>query len=312
MYALRVKKEEAEKKIREAKERGIFDSSRKVVREGEFVFIPVKRKVRGAVEKELPERKRVESLREKYGIGSYDIVGDIAIVFIPPDLWEKRFEIGKHLMKIHRKLRAVYAEAGATEGEFRIKPLELVAGEGSETVHRENGLRFKLDVTKVYFSPRQATERKRIVKYVREGDVVAVFFAGICPIPVYISKFSKAKKIYAIEKNPWACRYARENIEMNRCANIELICGNVREEYRKLPPCDLVIMPLPKGSLDFLEEAREVLKAGGRVVIYVASREEELDEKVKKIGSYFEIEEVRREKEIAPREYRFVVVGVRR
>ncbi len=251
-------------------------------------------------------------LKEKFGVRSYDIIGDVAIIFIPPELWERRFEIGKELMKIHRRLKAVYAEAGKTEGSFRLKPLELIAGiDEPETLHKEHGLRFKLDVKRVYFSPRQSSERLRLAKLVEPGSVVCVFFAGIGPIPVYLAKFADPKKIYAIEINPVAYMYMLENLALNKIKNVVPILGDVREKYKLIPePCDLVIMPLPIGSLLFLEEAKAVLKKDGRAVIYVGCYEGELEDKLKEIEKAgFEVLDVRREKEIGPRKYRFVVLA---
>ncbi len=307
MWALKVAKEDAQREIVRLKYEGIFDRSRKVVRQGDHVIVPVLKKVPGSVEADLPPVNRLKSLKEEFGIGSYDVVGDIAIVFIPREKWDERFEIGAHLMKIHRGLRAVYAESGATSGEFRVKPLELVAGEGSETVHRENGIKLRLDVTRVYFSPRQVSERMKLVNYFKGAERVAVFFAGVGPIPIYLSKFAGVKEIYAVEKNPAACEYMRMNVNDNRCENVHVMCGDVRDLWKEIPPCDAVIMPLPRGSLGFLEEALGVLKEGGTAVIYVASKEEELESRLEKITRFFKVMEVRREKEIGPREYRFVV-----
>ena len=307
MYALKVKEKNAQKEIDKLKSEGFFDITRKVVRGGGHVFIPISKRLPGSVEKEMPLKERLPSIRDKFGIGAFDIIGNIAVVWIPDELLPKKHEIAEHLVKLYPRVKAVYARQGAIGGNFRIPNLELLLGRGTSTVHTENGLRFKLDVKKAYFSPRQASEREKLVTYVDKGDVVAVFFAGIGPIPVYVSKFTEASEVYAIEHNPAACKYIEENLMLNGCKNVKVFCGDVKEEVKKIPRCDLVIMPLPKGSLDFLDEAQKSLKLGGRVIIYTSSTEEELDEKLDTVRKKFKIDDVRQELEIAPKEFRFVI-----
>lgn len=306
MYALKVRKEQALKKIEGLKELGAYDSSRKPVRDSEHVFIPV-REMPGAIKKELPMRTRQKSLREAFGIGSFDVMGDIVVMLIPDNQWGERKGIAGHIMKIYRRVKAVYARRGAIGGEFRLPELELIAGRGSETTHTERGLQFKLDVTRAYFSPRQSSEREKLLEYVKPGSTVAVFFAGIGPIPVYFSKFTKAKTIHAIESNPVACEYMRGNLRLNGCENVEVMCGDVRKRYKELNGCDLVVLPLPMGSGEFAKEAHDVLKSGGLAIFYVGSTQEELDDKLGGIKSRFKIEEIRKEIQIAPRVFRFVV-----
>ena len=71
----------------------------------------------------------------------------------------------------------------------------------SETVHKEFGSRFLLDVKKVYFSPRLATERKRITDHVKNNEIIVDMFAGIGPFSISIARKHKVK-IYAIDINP--------------------------------------------------------------------------------------------------------------
>lgn len=309
MYALKVREKDAQREIHQLRNSKEFDFSRKVARKGGFVFIPVVEGVPGAVRKELPLRRRIPSLKDKYGISSFDLVGDIGILWIPDELADKKGEIARHMVELYPRLKAVYMRKGAIGGDFRLPDLELLEGGGSETIHVENGLRFMLDVRKTYFSPRQASEREKLARYVDPGDVVAVFFAGIGPIPAYVSHFTEAESVYAVEHNPDACRFMEKNMRLNRCGNVRVTCGDVREEIRRLPRCDLVIMPLPKDSVDFIDEAREVLKQGGRAIVYVASTKEGLEGKLEAIRKKFSIEEVRRELEISPREFRYVVHG---
>ncbi len=311
MHAVKVKKTEAQKTLNRLKAEGRYDSSREIMKEGDFVWIPVKGRLPGSVEKQLKAKERTPSLGSAYGIHSFDIVGDISIVFIPDKQRAFKQAIGRHIMKLHPHIKAVYMEVAAASGDFRLQELELIAGRGSETVHKENGLKFKLDVTKVFFSPRQLTERMKLTEFVDDGDEVCVFFSGIAPIPIYLSRFSKPKKIVGIELNPDSHRYATENVRLNRAWNVELINGDVRKVVPRLAEgrrFDLVVLPLPKGALPFLETAGQALKKGGRAIVYVASSPDSLESKLDIFrGQGFEVETVRKELQISPKEWRYAV-----
>ncbi len=310
MWGLPVAKEKAEEVRKKLKKLGLLAQGYIPEKTASKVIFPLKKYYPGAVKYDFRKRERKKSLKELFGIGSFDLMGNVAVVYIPEELWEKRKEIGEQLLKLYKGLTTVYARKGKVEGEFRVRPLELIAGRPKEAFHREHGLSFLLDPRKVYFSPRQATERLRIAKLASQlkASRIGVFFAGIGPLAVYLEKFNPhAKEIYAIEKNYWAVFYMVKNLEINGCRKVRAILADVREAAWDLPPLDLLLMPLPKGSLEFLEEARAVLKEGGLSVIYVASKETELKEKLEKIKKYFKIKKVRKELQIGPREYRFVV-----
>ena len=77
--------------------------------------------------------------------------------------------------------KAIYRKGSEIKGVIRTRSLEHLAGEDqSETIHTEYGSKFLLDVRKVYFSPRLATGRERIVKQVKDGEVI------IDPLPGWV------------------------------------------------------------------------------------------------------------------------------
>ena len=93
MYAVKVAKRNAQKKIDELRASGNYDSSRKAVRDDTYVFLPVKKEIKGAIKKELPSHKRITSLKKEFGISSFDVIGDIAVVLIPEKQWKDRDRI---------------------------------------------------------------------------------------------------------------------------------------------------------------------------------------------------------------------------
>ena len=165
---------------------------------------------------------------------SFDVVGDIAIIRLPDELIPHAREVGGALMVVLPRLRTVALDRGV-RGEFRVRDLQVVAGEDStRTVHVEFGLRFRVDPARVYFNPRLANERMRVTSLVSKGEVVVDMFAGIGPFSVTIARHAKPSIVYAIDINPEAVTLMRENISLNRVPGIVPILGDARMEIRRL------------------------------------------------------------------------------
>ncbi len=208
---------------------------------------------------------------------SFDLIGSdkkfIAIIQIPEELNEYKVEIANAIKKIHKNVVTILNKISARQGEFRLYEFEKIIGEETEVIHKEYGYFLKLDVTKVYFNPREANERQKIAKKVKENEKVLVMFSGIAPFAIAIAKRVNVAKIVCIEKNPYAHFYALENVRLNKLEDkIECICGDVRDVVPKLnEKFDRILMPLPFGAEDFLEYALMVSKSGTIVHFYSLS-----------------------------------------
>jgi len=161
---------------------------------------------------------------------SFDVVGDIAIIDIPDELVKKEKIIAETLLNMLKNVKVVCKKAGIHKGVFRTQKLKVLAGEKrKETIHKENDVRIKIDVEKVYFSSRLSTERKRIYQLVKPGESVLVMFSGCAPYPCVIAKNSQAKYVYGIEINPEAHKLGVENLRLNKLSNVFLINDDVRK-----------------------------------------------------------------------------------
>ena len=201
--------------------------------------------------------------------GSFDIIGDVVILEIPDDLENYKELIGEAALKFTKR-KAVFRKTSEIKGIIRTRELEHIAGEDiSETIHQEFGCRLMLDVRNVYFSPRLATERKRVADSVKDGEVIVDMFAGVGPFPVLIAKSHKVK-IYAIDINPEAYKYAEKNIELNKVQDKVIpILGDVREVLEnKDVKADRIIMNLPGSAYEFLDTAMQHIKPGGIIHYY--------------------------------------------
>ena len=214
------------------------------------------------LEKELTSEE-IENLKT-----SFDTIGDIVILEIPDELVPKKKIIGKATLDFTKR-KAIYMKKSAVHGTIRIRDLELIAGEDDPvTIHKEHGARLKLNVKEVYFSPRLATERKRVSDSVHDNENILDMFCGIGPFPIVIAKNNNVN-ITGVDINENAIKYFKENIHLNKLKNIEAICGDVREVSASFKmKFDRIIMNLPGLAYDFLDVAMNLIEDDGIINYY--------------------------------------------
>ncbi|MFH1095702.1 MAG: class I SAM-dependent methyltransferase family protein [Candidatus Micrarchaeota archaeon] len=295
--ALAVPKKSAQEAHRLLIRHGALDHLFKIKREGGRVLFPIlpslEKKVKalklgetGRVVFEKSARRPL-SLQELLApylseqemarlIGSFDIVGDIAVLEIPDALAHQQERIAAAMLELYKHVKVVAKKTDGTGGPYRIRPVEVIAGEQrTRTVCKESGCEFEVDLNEVYFTPRFSSERLRIAGQVKSGENVLVLFAGVAPYAIVIEKKaspkSKPAKIICVELNPRAVELARRNVERNKCRRIEVIEGDVKEVLAKprfLGWADRVLMPHPSDSLSFLPQALRSTKDGGILHLY--------------------------------------------
>lgn len=327
----------------------IFDQSHKIAHQDQFLLIPLVERpspvvlaelkipfeiVEAEVEPTVPAKERkprnlIEALENKltpFELAiipvSYDIVGDIAIIEIPEGLMHAQNLIAKAVFDVHPQIRVVAKKVGAVGGEFRVREAQVIAGETrTTTIHKEYGCRFKVDINKVYFSPRLATEHKRVASQVRPGETIVDMFAGIGPFSILIAKSMPIEKIYAIDKNPVAVEFLKENIKLNKVeGRVIPFLGDTKKiiETKLKNQADRVIMNLPHTAFEFLDSAISALKPAGGVIHYyeIGSEEqhdiferaiERITSSAKKAGREIEILHKRIVRPYAPYEYQIAV-----
>ncbi len=275
------------------------------------------------VEREFEEYRKGKSIGDvlkdvltpeerEHLVKSFDIIGNVAIIDLPPELYHRKKEVARAIKEVHPSVRTVAIKVGPMEGEFRVPRLEVVEGDSLVTEYREHGVRMRLDVGKVYFSPRLSYERIRIARLVKEGEVVGVFFAGVGPFAFVIEKHARPSYVYAIEKNPVAARYLWENIALNKSRVIG-VKGDVREVVPRAfrGTSDRVVMPMPKGGVDFLDVAVEAIRERGVIHVYAFGREEdpysEVERKLEELGVPYRVLFRRKVSDYAPGIWRVVV-----
>jgi tRNA (guanine37-N1)-methyltransferase len=220
---------------------------------------------------------------------SYDIIGDIAVIRVPEALQQQSEIIAETVMQTHKRVRSVWRQVGPVSGDLRLRELDWVAGERrTETVHREHGCIFKVDLRRCYFSPRLSYERMRIARQVQPGEVIVNMFAGVGCYSIVIAKHSEANKIFSIDINPVAVKYMQENVELNKVKEQVLpLEGDAKKivEERLRNVANRVLMPLPERAYEYLDCAVLALKLTGGWIHYYdfehAGKGEKPIEKVK-------------------------------
>lgn len=208
---------------------------------------------------------------------SYQIVGDIMLVKLMKIKSPKQKQkIAQAILKLLPYVKTV-CEIKEIKGELREPSVKVLAGNGTVTVHKENEILYKIDVSKIMFSKGNLSERKRLLNQVKDGEIIVDMFAGIGYFSLPIAKFTKAKEMIALEKNPVAYNFLTDNIALNKITNLIAIQGDCITAARSFPAkADRILMGYFPGTEQFLPAAIWMAKPGCIVHFHNIYAEKEL------------------------------------
>jgi len=204
-----------------------------------------------------------------------EFIGDIALIRTPLGMEPEVLKpLAEEILKRFTFVKSVWAAIPGVEGPWRLRKHVLLAGENrSETLYREHGCVFKVDINKVYISPSLNYEHIRVARLVQPGETVLNMFAGAGLFSIIIARHAKPRKIYSIDINPYAYQYMVENVKLNHVEDIvEPILGDAGEiiESRLAGSSNRVLMPYPELALEYLDKALKALMNGrGRIHVYL-------------------------------------------
>jgi len=203
---------------------------------------------------------------------SFDVIGDIAIIKIPPSNISSAEMVAKQIMAVHRNIRTVLTPVTPIAGDFRVRELRLLAGESkTNTIHKESGCIFMVDVEKTYFSPRLSFEHQRIASLVKSNETVVNMFAGVGCFSIIIAKTVSPVRVYSIDVNPTALKCMEKNVNINKVqSSVFPILGDSKDiiSAQLGGIADRVLMPLPEKALEYLPYALTALKPSGGMIHY--------------------------------------------
>ena len=195
----------------------------------------------------------------------WEKIGDILILKLPEGLGDK--EVVAEVYARVLNCRTVMEDVGGIKGVKREPDLCFLYGdEATETIHLENGIYFKLDVSNIMFSSGNIDERIRMATISSPDETVVDFFSGIgyftIPMAVY-----RSPHIIACELNPIAYKYLLENINLNHVE--DRVTGLLGDCRKVAPPhvADRIVLGYFE-SYDFLPYAFKVLKRKGGIIHY--------------------------------------------
>jgi tRNA (guanine37-N1)-methyltransferase len=199
-----------------------------------------------------------------------DFAGDIAIIEIPPELETYKTMVGEAILKAHKNVQTVLAKASAITGTYRLREFSVIAGQPkTETIHKEHGCQYHVDLAKAYFSPRLSHEHKRVASLVHESETVVDMFAGVGPFAILIAKTHEKVKVYAIDTNPHAIELLKRNVRLNHVeGKVYPVLGDAKQvvNERLVGIADRVIMNLPEKAIEFLNAACKSIKPTGGII----------------------------------------------
>lgn len=205
----------------------------------------------------------------------FQTLGDVIILKLNPKLLERSKLIGQACLELFPKIRSVYINKGRIIGEFREpENIKFLVGEDNPIVeHKEHGIKYRFDITKIMFSKGNVNERKFLATLINKGEIVVDMFAGIGYFSLPIAKNSEVGQIYSIELNPLSYKTLLENIKINHLEDkITVIYGDCKEEVLKLSDtgikADRVIMGVFPAPKDYIREALTLTKENGTFFHY--------------------------------------------
>jgi tRNA wybutosine-synthesizing protein 2 len=273
--ALIADKENADATLKRVVSLGVLDNSRKVIKRQGHVEIPVIRSVSGCelVIQEDPAfyKKKPDLFHALQGKvpkeyihlipRGWFLLGEVIVVKIHPALMAYEQYIGQALLGFYPRCCTVLADEGIF-GPFREPARRIIAGQKTQTVHKENKVIFNLDARLVMFSPGNLMERIRMSR-LGKGEYVVDMFAGIGYFTIPMAVHSRPRKIVAIEINPNAYHYLCQNIRQN---HVEEIVEPVLGDCAKVTAegvADRVVMGMVQVTDQYLQKGISALRPGG-------------------------------------------------
>jgi tRNA wybutosine-synthesizing protein 2 len=148
----------------------------------------------------------------------WQILGDLLLVNIQSAIAHYKSEIGNAFLEIYPRCKSVLWDKGV-QGSLRTPQVEVIAGSGTTTEHKENYCKFALDASRVMFCAGNFSERFRMSK-VGSNERVLDMFSGIGQLSIPMAVHSHPQLIVAVELNAIAYSFLRQNIALNKVTKI--------------------------------------------------------------------------------------------
>ena len=219
-------------------------------------------KIKESLSKQIP-KNLVRKIPDKW-----EKTGEVLTIKLPTDLRNYEKEIGEVYAMI-LNCKTVLNDIGGISGAYREPNVAVIYGStNTETIHKENGIKYKLDPQRVMFSSGNMDERLRMANISNTGETVVDLFAGIGYFTIPMAVYSKPKKIFACEINPVSYDYLCANVILN---NVTSLVEPLKGDNRKISPknvADRVLLGYFGDTHDFIPTALDCLKNHTGIIHY--------------------------------------------
>ena len=170
-----------------------------------------------------------------HDVASYSRIGHICHLNLRQELIPFKAVIGQILLLIPN-VKTVVNKTNVINNTYRNFEMETLAGKDGDFLVqvKENGIKFEMDFSKVYWNPRLSTEHERLVKLLEKGDILYDVFAGIGPFAVFAAVKGKPSKkspetiqVFANDLNPESYRWLKHNMSLNKVEETHAKCFNM-------------------------------------------------------------------------------------
>jgi len=227
--------------------------------------------------------KPFEQISRKIGSGlhhnlpkKWKKIGDIVIL----DLANIGKEERKNIAQIYADVLGAKTilQKSRVSGELR-KPKDTEILYGNETITEisEYGIKYKLDLAEVIWSPGNTGWRSALsgpnkvsnFYTFEKPNTIIDFFAGIGYFSIQMAKGYPESEVIAIDKNPKSIEYLSLNTKNNAVENMKIINDDCRNIELK---ADVIHLGYIGNTVDFLEHAYNCLNDNGTVIFHEAYR----------------------------------------
>ncbi len=314
---VKVKKERAERAMKKIKDDGALDPTRVPQESGDYLLIPVKEggeKIYADLCERVPKKSPFVKITELLDVPKkmlptrWEMIGDVLLLKIPNNLQDKKKDVAAAYAEVLGAKTVL--QQGPIEGVTRQPLVEIIYGENTETVHRENGIRFMLDTAKIMFSSGNIDERTHMASVVKKREVVVDMFAGIGYFTLPMAVHGRGEEVHSLEINPVAFEYLCKNVSLNGVEDVVKPHLGDNRDFTFDKTANRVVMGYLHDTWKFLPKAVEFLGGEGMIHYHCNVKGKDLEGKVRKqllkrINN-FEIREVRKIKSYAPHVYHVV------
>ena len=227
---------------------------------------------------DLLDEKLYQEFKD-YWPRAYEIIGDILIVKIEPEVYDHSEEIGKAMLNRIPNIRLVCADNGVS-GKFRVRDLLPVSSRDGSidtlTKIRENGNNILIDPSKSYFSSRLSNERRGNLDSARELAVqlnrkitICDPYAGVGPsLANLLCEDGLVDTILAGDLNPQAVDLLEQNIDHFRKKKTDEIiltvkCQDARlwaKESEYQHTVDFLLVNLPHQTIEHMGDLLPLMR----------------------------------------------------